>query len=582
MFKNISKFLIIASVVILNACGGGGGSSNKTPDQKTNLTVSIVSFDNFESNVSRTPSIQLQFSEAMDPATLTNANIKLQTAAGSDVSISAITPGSGNEVSFYPLNPLVASAVYQVVVTAGVLDLNGNSVVPQTFTFTTGTIIIPTVAMISPADAESNVASKPFIQLQFSESMNSATVTNANIKLRDASGTDIPIGSITGGLLNRFGFSPSNLLVESMTYQVVVTAGVLDIGGNSVVAQSFTFTTAQRGFIYKTAPTSFKVDLARFKLLSTSNVNLANEIQTRFPYRSLGTVANLNIFNSMNMFRMRVAGHSSIYEVLNVETASGAEYATISYPGTTVVTGSFEVDAQSFSKLFLFDDSLIPQSYANFKVAHSLTDLQMQKLVFAIVASGIGGSPVYEISLLPGTSSNELDVELTGGFAVNLANYSPNVISTYLSSPYHILPGDYDSVEVKFQHDLALNPSESIVLNKVMKFIRSNNDIPNAITNGLFPTNYKEQLMFIGMLLKLSGNHYLGSSSFGAVDSPDYRGPFGITQLRMGDIFPTLAANLAGRLTDPSLYNDLFFSSDFDGCIDVLGANAIWEARHLL
>ena len=105
-------------------------------------------------------------------------------------------------------------------------------------------ILLPTVTMLSPTDNAINVSRDPNIQLQFSETMNVATIINANIMLQTIAGVNVPISAIASGDNNQFTFSPTNALTENTQYQVIITTGVTDIRGNSLATnQAFSFTT---------------------------------------------------------------------------------------------------------------------------------------------------------------------------------------------------------------------------------------------------------------------------------------------------------------------------------------------------
>ena len=98
----------------------------------------------------------------------------------------------------------------------------------------------PEVLQVNPADAEADVDPIGTMALRFSEGLDEATVTSDNIQLLDG-------GSAVDGKLTYSGvvstFTPKRRLSLLATYDVSVTTGVTDVGGNPLkepFASSFT------------------------------------------------------------------------------------------------------------------------------------------------------------------------------------------------------------------------------------------------------------------------------------------------------------------------------------------------------
>ena len=119
-------------------------------------TVSSVLPTNGATAVSITTMVTANFSEAINPATVTATTFQLKDAANNVVS--AIVNTSGNQISLTPSAPLTNSAVYTVIIksgASGIKDLAGNSLVGDyIWTFTTGVNSGGTSATIFLSTAE--------------------------------------------------------------------------------------------------------------------------------------------------------------------------------------------------------------------------------------------------------------------------------------------------------------------------------------------------------------------------------------------------------------------------------------------
>jgi len=102
---------------------------------------------NAAAGVALNQAVSATFSKAMNPLSLTTATYELTGPGGLTIP-GTITYDAVNFIAtFTPTSPLLASTTYTATVTSGTTDLTGNSLgntgVPNPWSFTTGTIVVP-------------------------------------------------------------------------------------------------------------------------------------------------------------------------------------------------------------------------------------------------------------------------------------------------------------------------------------------------------------------------------------------------------------------------------------------------------
>jgi len=193
-------------------------------------------------NVAPNSSIVANFSEAMDPATITGAAFTLTGPAGS---VAGTVLPIGAIATFTPSASLASASIYTAMVTTAVKDLAGNAMASaKIWRFTTATVIDttpPTVTSTSPLNAATNVALNKTLSVTFSEAMLASTLTVTNFLLTGPSGTEsgiVTVGSTT------VSFKSTVDLAASATYTAIVTTGVTDLAGNPLaIDHVWSFTT---------------------------------------------------------------------------------------------------------------------------------------------------------------------------------------------------------------------------------------------------------------------------------------------------------------------------------------------------
>ena len=234
---------------------GNGLAANKTWTfatlDTTPPTVTSVSPANNATSVATNATVQVTFSEAMDPATITSTNIVLRNTGTSAVVPATVTYNSTTNVAtLTPTGPLSNSTGYTLTVTTAVKDVAGNSLASQfTSQFTTAALAdttAPTITARNPSPNATNVATNTTVTVTFSESMDASTINGTNIKLAPTSSLGTPVAATVtySAATNTATLTPTAPLGSSVNYTVTVTTGVEDVAGNALAAQStWTFTT---------------------------------------------------------------------------------------------------------------------------------------------------------------------------------------------------------------------------------------------------------------------------------------------------------------------------------------------------
>ncbi len=196
--------------------------------------------------------ITAQFSEEMDPTTITGTSFTLAGPGATPVA-GAVSYAVGTKTAtFAPTAILASGTVFTATITTVVTDLAGNALlVDKVWTFTTGTstdTTAPTVTLVNPADRANGVAINSVVNATFSEAMDASTISTASFTVQ-ASGP--PLGAILAGTVAYDAqsqiatFIPGGNLVTNTEYTATVTTKTADLAGNTLaVNKVWSFTTA--------------------------------------------------------------------------------------------------------------------------------------------------------------------------------------------------------------------------------------------------------------------------------------------------------------------------------------------------
>jgi len=224
-------------------------------------TVSSTSPVNNETGVLFNKVITAVFSEAMDPLTITTANVTL--ANGATAVPGAVTY-TGTTVSFTPTANLLPGTLYTATITTGARNVPGIPLATNyVWSFTTSAI--PTVILADPLNLATVVALNKVIRATFSEVMDPLTITAANFTLKN--GVTPVAGAVTyAGLIA--SFTPTVNLLPGTLYTATITNGVKNVPGVPMAANFvWTFTTAAAPTVILADPLNLATNVALNKVV---------------------------------------------------------------------------------------------------------------------------------------------------------------------------------------------------------------------------------------------------------------------------------------------------------------------------
>lgn len=246
------RYLLMLLVAVVAGCASNAQEIPIIPDTVA-PTVSFTSPSTLAVNVPNNRKLNVAFSEAMSPASISKASFTLKETVGNLPVDGDVTAVSTSAI-FAPLANLKVNTNYTATIkggTNGVKDLAGNPMANDfVFTFTTGLtadITAPTVSVTSPTDTAIAVPVNRKVTVGFSEEMDPATIGAASFTLKETvSGLNVP------GVVTHAGTSailtPSTPLKLNIKYSATIKGGniigVKDLASNAMVSDFvFTFTT---------------------------------------------------------------------------------------------------------------------------------------------------------------------------------------------------------------------------------------------------------------------------------------------------------------------------------------------------
>lgn len=186
--------------------------------------------------------VKLNFSEAMDPLTISSATFTLK--QGTTAVAGAVTY-TGTTASFTPAANLEYNKVYTGTITTGAKDMTANALaVNKTFSFTTVAVqdvTVPTVLSTNPLNNATGVDNNKVVSLSFSEEMDPLTITASTFTLKQ--GTTAVTGTVAYSG-TKATFTSASKLAVSTVYTATITTGAKDLAGNALAANTvWSFTT---------------------------------------------------------------------------------------------------------------------------------------------------------------------------------------------------------------------------------------------------------------------------------------------------------------------------------------------------
>jgi len=210
---------------------------------------------NLATAVATNSSVTANFSESMDPETITKTTFSLKqgtTPIDGNVTYSGVT------TVFKPTVNLTPGLLYTATIATGAKDLAGNAMeADKVWRFTTGAgpdVTAPTVTSTVPLDHATAVATNSSVSATFSETMAPLTITAATFTLKQ--GTTPVSGRVTYSGVTAV-FKPTSNLTANTVYTATIASGgtgAKDLQGNALaVDKVWSFTTSAGPDV--TAPT---------------------------------------------------------------------------------------------------------------------------------------------------------------------------------------------------------------------------------------------------------------------------------------------------------------------------------------
>jgi hypothetical protein len=205
--------------------------------------------------------VEVQFSKAIKPATVTASNIYLTQSGGGTVFGSLAQFNGADSIRFIPIAflppstsgpthtvALMPNSTYTVNWTNGLIDSDNLPLAGGNFYFTTGTISVgnapPTVTSFTPFNGATGVGDNATIRFTFSKPMDTLSINPSTVTLMNGA-APIPYSmSFSGSTPTAVTLTPQAPLPDSSTLTLSLSAGITDTAGNAISAQSVSFQTA--------------------------------------------------------------------------------------------------------------------------------------------------------------------------------------------------------------------------------------------------------------------------------------------------------------------------------------------------
>ena len=186
--------------------------------------------------------LEARYSEPLDPASVNETTVRV--FGTTEVSGVRTLVEEGRVIQFTPDAPLEANRSHSWQITSQGLDDAAARFTLST-SFTTGAgedNAPPSVVSITPADASTNISVTTVITIEFDESVNPLSVSEATIALTGPGGALIPCTISFSNQDRTVTITPHTPLVDEASHTITVD-GVLDLAGNATGIATSTFET---------------------------------------------------------------------------------------------------------------------------------------------------------------------------------------------------------------------------------------------------------------------------------------------------------------------------------------------------
>jgi hypothetical protein len=205
-------------------------------------TVTLSDPANNAIGVSVAPSINITFSEAMDPASINSSTITL---ARNGTAVAGAVTYTNAVATFTPTAQLSANAAHLLTITTGVKDLSGKALeANHTINFTTGAapdVLKPLISVTQPPNNVTGISRSSVVTVEFNEAMDASTINASSFKVMQGSNAVAGAVTYTGTTAT---FTPTNTFSAATLYTATVTTAAKDLSGNAMASNTnWSFTT---------------------------------------------------------------------------------------------------------------------------------------------------------------------------------------------------------------------------------------------------------------------------------------------------------------------------------------------------
>jgi methionine-rich copper-binding protein CopC len=222
-------------------------TTGATPDTTAPTVISTTPVDT-STNVPINSQVTATFSEALNPATITNTTFTLQRGG---ISVTGLVSYVGGTATFAPAAALITNTLYTAIVTTGVTDLASNALAANfvwSFTTSSSTDTNPPIVISTyPTNTSAAVAINQSVNATFNKAMDAFTVSTANFTVTGPDGSNIvgTVAYLAGSDIATF--TPTANLMTNTTYTNTIVTGVKDQAGNALATNYvWTFTTGSQ------------------------------------------------------------------------------------------------------------------------------------------------------------------------------------------------------------------------------------------------------------------------------------------------------------------------------------------------
>ncbi len=197
------------------------------------ISPAVISTDpaNNATGVALNKTVTATFNMAMDPLTINATTFTVKQGA---TTVLGTVTYSGSTASFVPAASFTANLPYTATITTGAKNLAGTALAANyVWTFTTGTLLAPTVISTDPANLAVSVPLNKVITATFSTPMDPLTINFTTYTLSRAG---IPVAGTVTYSGSTASFTPAANLLTNTDYTATITTGAKNVAGTPLAS----------------------------------------------------------------------------------------------------------------------------------------------------------------------------------------------------------------------------------------------------------------------------------------------------------------------------------------------------------